>query len=169
MGLEHLKQDLIALLEEETDVFRRMLQLVKDQQQALVQDNIAAIQDNVQRQQLAAQEVAQIEARRIQVTRGIAQRFGQGEEGLTISRVCGFYEGADRDRVEGLRESLLDLNAGILQANRNNAVLIRHAVRYVDRSLQLLKGGDGSNRVYHRSGTAEGISPGLRAAVNRVA
>ena len=169
MGFETLKQDLIAILDEEADVFRRMLDLLKEQQRALVQDNVAAIQANVERQRKTSEEVGLIEGRRIQATRGIAQRFGLGEEALTISRICEFYEGEDRDRVQALRETLLDLHAEIRQTNRNNALLVRQAVRYVDRTLQLLKGGDGSNRVYQRSGVAEGVSAGLRAAVNRVA
>lgn len=169
MGFETLKQDLLAILEEETDAFRRMLDLLKEQQRALVQNNVAAIQANVERQRQMTEAVGLIEARRVQATRGIGQRFGLGEEALTVSRLCDFYEGEDVDRARALRETLLDLHAEIRQTNRNNALLIRHAVRYVDRTLQLLKGGDGTNRVYHRSGVTEGISPALRAAVNRVA
>jgi flagellar biosynthesis/type III secretory pathway chaperone len=169
MGFDSLKQDLMTILEEEAESFRKMRDLLEEEKRALVRDDIEAIRSATERQEGMAEEVRLIEARRLHVTRSIGQRFGLQDDQLTLSRISGLYEGADAERMRAVREELLDLHAEIRQKNRNNALLIRHAMRYADRTLRLLKGGDGSNRVYQRTGVPAGVASGLRAAVNRVA
>lgn len=169
MSLESLKQDLMAILEEEIDAFRRMLDLTAQQQRALTRDDIEAIRSAGERQERVAEEIRLIEARRLHIVRGIGQRAGLREDQLSLQRLSELCRGQDAERMRALRDTLLDLHAEIRRANRNNALLIRHALRYVSRTLQLFKGGDGSNRVYQRTGLTEGVAAGLRVAVNRVA
>ena len=168
MGLDSLKQDLIAILEEEVGAFQKMLDFLTQEQRALVQDDIETIKSAIKGKEQMAGEIRLIETRRLHVVRSIGQSFGLGEDQLNLSRIAEFYKGEDGERMRGTRDALLNLHAEIRRTNRNNALLVRHALRYVDRTLQLFKGGDGPNRVYQRTGMTEG-NAGLRAAVNRVA
>ncbi len=169
MGLDSLKQDLMPILEEEIEAFRKMLDLQTQEQRALVRDDIETIKSTMKGQEQIAAEIRLIETRRLHVVRSIGQRVGLGEDQLSLSRIAEFYKGEDGERMQATRDTLLNLHAEIRRTNRNNALLIRHAMRYVDRTLQLFKGGDGPNRVYQRTGGTEGGAAGIRAAVNRVA
>jgi len=169
MGLDSLKQDLMTILQEEVEAFRSLRDLLTEEQEALVRDDVETIRSAAERQERVAEEIRLIEARRLHVVRSIGGRCGLRDDPLTLTRISGLCEKEDGERMRAMRGELLDLHADIRQKNRNNALLIRHAMRYVDRTLQLLKGGDGSNRVYQRTGVPAGVTAGLRAAVNRVA
>ena len=169
MDIENLKKDMMAVLEEEVDVFRKMHGILIQEQKALTRDDVEGIKSTVEEQKQLGEAVRLIDARRGQIAMAIGEKLGVGEEPMTINRVCEIYDGEEGERMLELRDSLLDLQAEIRHVNRNNAYLIRHAMRYIDKIMFLLKSGDGSNRIYLPSGAADNVSAGMRAAVNRTA
>ena len=169
MDIEDLKKDMMAVLEEEVDVFRKMHGLLTQEQKALTRDDVEGIKSAVENQKQLGEAVRLVDARRDQIAKAIGLKIGVGEEPMTINRLCELYDGEEGERMLELRDSLLDLQAEIRRVNRNNAFLIRHAMRYVDKIMFLLKSGDGSSRIYLPSGAADSVSAGMRPAVNRTA
>ena len=67
-----------------------------------------------------------------------------------------------------IRAELIDLQKKIQKVNRQNTLLIKQSMKYVDKTLQILSGSGNSGGVYEQSGKVENTPSPLTGIVDQV-
>ena len=166
--MEALMAELAQIVEKEVLTFQRLLESLTLEQKALIQHDIASIEAAVAEQQKLTQHAALLEKGRVRLVKQLAVLLGENSADLTLKRLLERVEGPQADLLCGLRQSLIEIHEQLRQENRNNTLLLRQSMKYVDKSLQLLTGGPGSTGVYAQSGKMDSRPSVKQAMVNQV-
>ena len=166
--MDTLIDHLIRVLQEEVDIFHRFLDAMEREQQALMHHNIEALELSVEAQQALSLQVAAQEQMRQRLIRQMAGLLHEDPEVLTLKRVVERIDPQLAEPLRELRETLLAQQERIRQVNRQNTLLIKQSMKYVDKSLQVLAGGHSSGTVYVQSGKVEKPTSSLKGVVNQV-
>ncbi len=157
---------LIEVINAEIRVFNHLLEVLQQEQRALLDDDLAGIGASIAAKQEAAEEARQLEAERALVVRKLSGQLDLDPGNSTLARLIGAVEGWQGEELARMRQTLLELNQKIRAANESNAFLIRQSMRYTERCLDILAGQPG--KVYGQFGKAR-RGAGLRPLVNRTA
>jgi len=160
--------ELIDIINEEIRLFNHLLQLMQEEQTALVEDDLAGIDASVMGQQQVATEAHLLEARRLQVVAELSMRMNGVGENVNLARLIEVLEGGQGEELGRMRETLLELNQKIRSVSENNAFLIRQSMRYTDRCLDILAGQPLGQGMYGKFGRTRPGS-GRRALLNQTA
>jgi flagellar biosynthesis/type III secretory pathway chaperone len=159
---------LIEIVNAEIRVFNRLLEVLQQEQQALCEDDLPAIEACVAAKKDAAEEARRMETERLLVVQKISKLLELEPENCTLSRLVEVVEGWQGEELARMRETLMELNQRIRTTNESNAFLIRQSMRYTERCLDILSGQPGNRGVYGQFGRSRRGS-GLRTLVNRTA
>ena len=147
---------LIALINGEIRMFHQLLQLLQEEQTAIVEDNMAAIEQSVASQAELAAQAQEMEAQRTNLVAELSKELDLGEENVTLTKLMDALEGPHSDELARMRATVLELNQRIRDTNENNAFLIRQSMRYTERCLDILAGQPIARGMYGHSGRARG-------------
>ena len=159
---------LIEIVNAEIRVFNRLLEVLQQEQQALCEDDLPAIEACVAAKKDAAEEARRMETERLLVVQKLSKLLELEPENCTLSRLVEVVEGWQGEELARMRETLMELNQRIRTTNESNAFLIRQSMRYTERCLDILSGQPGNRGVYGQFGRSRRGS-GLRTLVNRTA
>lgn len=159
---------LIEIVNAEIRVFNRLLEVLQQEQRALCEDDLPAIEACVVCKKEAAEEARRLETERLLVVQKISRRLAVEPENCTLSRLVEVVEGWQGEELARMRETVIELNKRIRTTNESNAFLIRQSMRYTERCLDILSGQPGNRGVYGQFGRAQ-RGTGLRTLVNRTA
>lgn len=159
---------LIEIINAEIRVFNRLLEVLQQEQQALCDDELSAIEACVAAKQEGAEEGRRLETERLLVVQKLSRRLELEPENCTLSRLVEVVEGWQGEELARMRETMMELNQRIRATNESNAFLIRQSMRYTERCLDILSGQPGNRGVYGQFGRAR-RGTGLRTLVNRTA
>ena len=147
---------LIALINGEIRTFHQLLQLLHEEQEAIVDDDMQAIERSVAAQEGLALQAQELEAKRIQLIAELSKELDLGEDCVTLAKLMEALEGPHSDELARMRSTVLELNQRIRETNENNAFLIRQSMRYTERCLDILAGQPIARGMYGHSGRARG-------------
>lgn len=159
---------LIEVVNAEIRVFNHLLEVLQQEQRALLDDDLQGIEASIAAKQEAAEEARRLESERTLVAQKLARRLELEPGNSTLARLIEAVEGWQGEELTRMRQTLLELNQKIRSTNENNAFLIRQSMRYTDRCLDILSGQPGNRGVYGQFGKAR-RGAGLRPLVNRTA
>lgn len=162
---------LIGLLDKEIATFRLLTTSLETEQRALVQHDTTALGETVETQKALTRRAEFQERERVKLVGQIAPFFRENPTELTLKRLIDLLDGPLSERLRAQREELLTLQDALRRINRQNALLLRQSMKYVDKSLQILSGAGPSGNIYERSGKSEKARKGitvLRGVVNQV-
>lgn len=160
--------NLIEIVNAEIRVFNRLLEVLQQEQRALCEDNLPAIEACLAAKQEGAEEGRRLETERLMVVEQLSRRLAMEPENCTLSRLVEVVEGWQGEELARMRETMTELNTRIRATNESNAFLIRQSMRYTERCLDILSGQPGNRGVYGQFGRAR-RGAGLRTLVNRTA
>ncbi len=121
-------EGIIGLLHEELELHRRLLALLREEQQALAGGRMARLAAIARRQEAIVQEVRWLEQARLELLRVLAERAGRDPADLTLSGLIAVVRPEVAARFQRLREALAGALREIAAANGSNAALIRDHV-----------------------------------------
>ncbi len=159
---------LIEIVNAEIRVFNRLLEILQQEQRALCNDDLPAIEACVAAKQEAAEEARRMETERLLVVQKISRRLELEPANCTLARLVEVVEGWQGEELARMRETMMELNQRIRATNDSNAFLIRQSMRYTERCLDILSGQPGNRGVYGQFGRSR-RGNGLRTLVNRTA
>jgi flagellar biosynthesis/type III secretory pathway chaperone len=159
---------LIEIINAEIRVFNRLLETLQQEQRALCDDDLGAIEACVAVKREVAEEARRMETERLLVVQKLSRRLELEPENCTLSRLVEVVEGWQGEELTRMREAMLELNRRIRATNESNAFLIRQSMRYTERCLDILSGQPGKGGVYGQFGRSR-RGNGLRTLVNRTA
>ena len=158
---------LLEIVNQEIRLFHRLLEVLQQEQQALIDDDLIGIEESVAAKQEVALAAKELEFQRLECVERLYGELDVGPGQRTLSRLIEALEHEPGVELAQMRQTLLDLNAKIRDANANSAFLIRQSRRYTDRCLNILTGETASRGKYGKFGR---VRPGAaRSVINRTA
>jgi flagellar biosynthesis/type III secretory pathway chaperone len=150
---EELISDLAHVINEEVRTFHSLLDVLRSEQRAIVEDDIEAIERCVIAQREVAVTAHELEGKRVRVVERIAEQSNMGTGNVSLGRLVEALEGPRAEELAQMREKLLELNGKIRSVSANNAFLIRQSLRYTERCLDIITGQSAAQRgVYGQFG-----------------
>jgi flagellar biosynthesis/type III secretory pathway chaperone len=146
----HGLETLAAVLAREADLLERLLAVLSGEQDILVAGDVARVKDAVEKQIELVKEFAAAERERQALLDGL-NRDGRYGRPISMNRLI--EEAGEKAPVlRDQRKALLDVLEKIGTVNRRNGLLIRQSLSYIDRTIRLIAGDDGSAQQYTSSG-----------------
>lgn len=159
---------LIELLDKEMGTMRLLLSALEAEQKALVENDIQGLDESVETQKALAQRASTQEKARVKIIQQMASILREDYKTLTLRRLIDLADPPLSERLATQRETLLTLQEDLRQTNRQNSVLIKQSMKYVDKTLLILTGGSPMGNRYVKTGKADSKSASLQGVVNQV-
>ncbi len=138
-------ESVVGLLQEEAEAHRRLLELAREEQRALVRGDVAELQRVVAAQEEVVGHVRSLERARMQLLELVAERVGRPVEGLSLRELVAACPPDVGRRLNEQREQLVAVLRELADVNKANALLVRAHLEYVQHLASLLaRAADGS-------------------------
>lgn len=148
---------LVDILSGEVDLLRKLHSALKDEQDALVRGDDGGIGDTVQVQIGVIKDLVALEEERRAAFRAMCPGEARDSE-IKLDTIIGLAGGAQAEHLETMRTSMRGVLKSLGEVNRQNDVLIRQSLSYVDRTLRALAGENAGSEVYNASGALNGAT-----------
>jgi len=156
--------ELIQIISQEALLFEDFLQLLDRQQQKLVANDVAGLNEVSALQQQKLIESQKLNRRREQLIAAI-KSVNAVEGDMTIARILEFADKDQAERLTRLRETIITLNDSIGRARNTNAMLLNRSREYIARTMAMLSRVCNPDNTYDSHGTTGEIRRSL--AVDR--
>jgi flagellar biosynthesis/type III secretory pathway chaperone len=164
-NVDSAMQQLVELVQKEVETFQALLDSMESEQKALIAQDVSGIEKTVISQRELAVNAAALERARTKLVVELSQELGETASDLTLKSLIDRIEGEHSKHLGEMRETLIAMHEKIQNANKQNALLIKQSMKYVDKSLQILAGDGPETGVYARSGK---VSKSGRTVLNEV-
>ncbi|WP_338827752.1 flagellar protein FlgN [Neomoorella thermoacetica] len=124
-------RELADVLRDELAVLQELLAVGRQEQEALVNDELAGIQAATGRKEELARRLAALEEERQQVMEATPETSAAGAQAYR-------KRGRDDDEINRLRDSLRQAVREFQEVNETNRLLARQSLAYVQKMLSLL-------------------------------
>lgn len=148
--------ELIEVLKEEASLFETFLELLEQQQQALVKNDIDELNRITGLQREKAVSSRRLNKRREEVIGKLALDGASGGN-ITISRLIESVSSGHAIVLGQLRDSILDLNARISKVRDQNEMLINRSRDNIFKTMELLSRIGAPNTNYRNGGKVENM------------
>ena len=159
---------LIELLDKEMATLRLMQTSLEAEQKALLNNDIQGLDEAVETQRALTQRAATQEKARIKILYQMAPMLQENPKTLTLRRLIELADPPFAERMAKQREAMIALQEQLRKMNRQNSVLIKQSMKYVDKTLQILTGGSPMGNCYAKSGKADASKASLQGVMNQV-
>ena len=157
---------LVGVVQKEVETFQSLLDSMVLEQKALVTQDVPEIEKVVETQRELAANTAALERARIKLVTELSGELGMTDSDLTLKRLIDRIQGLHSQHLGEMRETLISMHEKIQTANRQNALLIKQSLKYVDKSRQILTGDGPNTGVYAQTGKV--AQANVKAFVNQV-
>jgi flagellar biosynthesis/type III secretory pathway chaperone len=151
----------VDILSLEVDLLRKLHSALEEEQRALVRGDVEAVKDGVEGQIGFITDLAGLEQERRAAFRALCPDEAPDSE-IKLEAIIDLAGGTEAERLETMRSSMRGVLKSLGEVNRQNDVLIRQSLSYVDRTLRALAGENAGSEVYDASG-------GLKSATGQIA
>jgi molybdopterin converting factor small subunit len=132
-----LVQELIEVLKKEASLFETFMELLERQQEALVKNDVTALNQITELQREKTIECRILAGQREAITGRLALEHGSAED-ITVSKLVASVPPGQASMLETLRETILDLNDKISKIRSRNEMLINRSRESIMKTVELL-------------------------------
>ncbi len=125
------------LLCRELDCYRDLLDIMLQEKEVLSANRNEALPDLLEEQKRILFAAKALEPQRIDAMRESATRLGL-EAGATLRQIAERIDGAPRDRIRRLRDTLAHVVERVDQVNRINVLLIRNNLDFISATVRAI-------------------------------
>jgi len=136
-------ESVVGLLQEEADLHRRLLELAREEQRALVRGDVDGLQRLLAEQERLVGHVRALERARRQLLELVAERLRRPVDELTLRELVRLSPPDVGQRLAEQREVLTRLLQELADVNKANALLVRSHLEHVQTVVSLLAGAAG--------------------------
>lgn len=126
---------LIKLIGEEVVIFRKFLDYLNQQQEALVANDIEALERVTAQQEELAQATNEIEQQRRELVATISGELNRNQDDLNLTELTKLVSGQESEELHTLQETLLNLHEQISEQKAQNDFLIRKSMEYLNTTM----------------------------------
>ena len=136
--MNQLVEKLVTVVAEEAEHCERLLTLLRQQQEYLVESNTTGLESNVREQENAIRRSRDLERRRTDLVENIAQGLVLNDEEPTLSRLIGLLSSDYGRRLGSLRDSMGRSIELVSKTKDQNRMLIEQSMYNIDEVMRML-------------------------------
>jgi flagellar biosynthesis/type III secretory pathway chaperone len=140
-----LLTDLVTMLREEVELYRRMLTLVRRERGRIVKGELAGLVELVQQKEVLSQELERVHFSRSSLLNRLAASLGDEGSALTLARVVQIAPSEMRPGLSALVQDFRSIIGQLVAANDVNRTLLDRSLECVRGSLELFRSISGSS------------------------
>ncbi len=137
-----LIETLIQVLNDECDVFDRLLEISQQKTQAIVANDIDKLTKITDEEQDVLTVVTNLEKKREEATVDIATVLGKDAKNSTLKDIISYLDGQaeTKNQLADVHDRLLERVERLSRENKHNGVLVQDQLDLIDFSLNALRG-----------------------------
>lgn len=144
--------DLLALLRQEAATYRRLLDILREEEAALLASRYSDVAAFTTRKETLLLELRVLaESRSVLLTR-LAETFGVPSSALTLSRLMTLVDSPEAGQLQEVRTSLTDTLSQIARANHGLGLLLERSLFRIQETLRLVRESLGLGPQYDLAG-----------------
>lgn len=129
---------LISLIGEEVLIFETFLQYLNRQQEALVTNDLEALQVVTRDQEILSQRTTRVEQERKALVAEISIGLERNQDDLTLTELTKLVSEPESNQIHALQNTLLNLHEQISTIKSRNDFLIRKSMEYINTTMSQL-------------------------------
>ncbi len=149
--LEKLLDELINVIGDEAILFEKFLELLEEQQQALITNDPDELKTVTARIQQVAAQSQRLEQVRISLVEEI-RRVGGAEADLNVSKICDMADPERSTQLQTFRTMILDLYGKIEQTRMRNGLLIEQSLEQIQNTIDVIGRIPAQKETYRKHG-----------------
>ena len=158
-SLEKHVQALLEIIEKEYGQYKRIFELVKQEQSVLVNADISGLEKNMREQQTFLSGINKLEEKRLQELEVIGIYLGTVPEQLKFAAIADNVPGDLSQAIIELERNFKSVIQEILKINKSNNFLINRSLQFIDKNVQAFFGAMEDKGVYSPdTSTAKAVS-----------
>ncbi|MEA2031374.1 MAG: flagellar protein FlgN [candidate division Zixibacteria bacterium] len=142
---------LIDILGREASLFESFLELLEQQQRALVDNNVERLNHVTEQQREMLSKSKLLHREREAVIEDI-KRHNVIDGDLTVTRLLEMVDQSQADQLSQLRDAILNVNDRILKTRNQNAILLNKSRDYIGRMMKMFSRIGDPSPVYNSGG-----------------
>jgi len=168
-SLEKHVSALSVIIEKEYRLYKRVYELVKQEQNTLVNADIDALEENLHEQQEVIHTIDKLEVRRLREIEAIGIYLAVEPEKLKISIIAQSINGELSRNLVELERKFKSVLQEILKINQSNKFLINRSLQFIDKNIQVFFGTVENKGLYSAENSAAKAHPKINYLVDRKA
>jgi hypothetical protein len=165
-SLEKHITSLSEIIEKEYNQYKRVYELVKNEQNILVNADLKRLEDNLREQQTIVNIINKLETQRLQELEIIGIYLGQSSKTLKISSIISMTAGPQAVRLSEIEKKFKLIIQEILKLNKSNEFLINRSMQFIDQHILVFFGALEDKGIY-RPGVQSQQTPKTSCLVDR--
>jgi flagellar biosynthesis/type III secretory pathway chaperone len=155
MKMDLMIQQLLGVIEEESEIYRSMLTVIDKESKAAVRSDVIALTKSGEEKENILVKLGLIEDRRRQIVDELADALGYPPGDFTITKISELMGEPFAGRLSKAGAELLAVLNTVKAANRRNKLLIEHSRELLRGSFNILSELTRSDTVYYRTGSIQ--------------
>jgi len=154
-ALAKLLDRLISVIGDEALLFEKFLELLEQQQKALIENDTDELKSVTTRLQQIVSQSQKLEAERVATIEEIRCQAGE-ESDLDVARICDMADSARSSRLHSFRNTMLDLYGRIEDTRMRNGLLIEQSMKQIQNSIDIIGRITTQKETDHKHGSFSG-------------
>ncbi len=146
---------LAVLLEKETYLYSRLLDIAGDIQNTVVKNDMENLSRLVENEDNIFSTAEKLRQDRMEVMLDIKEKLNLTDEEFGLGKLMEFMEEYDAAEINKLRDSLLETMSKLDSVNRNNHILVDYSMNLNAKFMNLLVNIGHNNTVYRPTGKVQ--------------
>lgn len=155
-------EDLIFVMKREEEIYRELVPVAEEKTRVIIKNDLTALQEITDREQLIVEKVNSLERRREEVIINIGTVLGRKPETITVKVLLEILKDQpeDRQKLAKVHDDLLSVVKHLVMINDRNGALIKQSLEMIEFNMNLIQGTRMSPNVnnYTRGAYEENIS-----------
>lgn len=152
--------ELIQVLEREASLIETFLELLEQQQKALVQNDLEGLNRVTDRQRKMVAESTELSRRREKLIGLISEVYDE-ENDINISKLITLVSSGRADELSRIKDNILELNDKVVRVRNQNEMLIEQSRENIRMTMELLGKIKSPQYNYKKEGQAGGADASL--------
>jgi len=150
--MDAIIEDLISTIASEIDAFEQLLKTLHKKQRAIVEGQTERLNKYVQSESKLVNKTKAIETERLAKTKELAKKLSLDDLNPRLSKIIEEVEGKYTERLREQRDLLMSLVEKIQTLNKSNQFLLNYSLRFIEKSMKILLGGNDKASIYQEDG-----------------
>ena len=150
--MEHIIEELIAIISSEIDAFNDLLETLHEKQRAIVEGEISRLNKHVQTETRIANQTRSLEAERIERSKELAEELRIESLNPKLSEIIEKVEEKYAQRLSEQRDLLRSLVQKVRNLNESNQFLLNYSLKFIEKNMEMLFGESPSPNIYKKDG-----------------
>jgi hypothetical protein len=151
-GMKRAFDHLLKILREEIDLYGVVLNLARDEKDAIMRSDLDALRTATDGKSLLVPTIQGLERKRQAVIEDLSETVGRPAQELSLREISRLAEEPYAAQLKACRSHFLSLASSISEVGSQNREVITHRLRLVRSSFSFLNHLTASSTVYHNSG-----------------